>query len=191
MALDLEFNMNDDEFKKSSAEITSDGLRAQRLRELLLAVKEKTYGKFAQERLKLMQMAMGFRPNNAESAEQIAALVVYLKQLEQAAIGDNQSSINGAKYKPLILKEVRWLILLRALTHLHYTCKSLSSIAKTRILNCLGFKGDYEQIQEYRIQCLQNGTNQEIMDINGILNNLREGSAYLEQLQELGKDKKR
>lgn len=119
-------------------------------------IEKETQGKLVSRKLRLMQMSLGFSPNNVDSAKEIMKLVELLERLEHEADEDPQLSVNCGKYKPELFREVRWLLLLKALTHLRYNNAYLDSEEKCNILSILGFIGGYEQIDEYRIQCLKN-----------------------------------
>lgn len=106
---------------------------------------------------KLMQTAIGFKIHDVASAREISKLAVLLDRLEHEAYKDSRLGANCARYKPLVFKEVRWLIMLRVLTYLKYFNVGLDSKEKSDILHILGFSGSYEQIEDYRIQCVKNG----------------------------------
>jgi len=144
------------EYYANSVEIPPISLRARYFCRLLSMIEERTYGKFAREKEKLMQMALGFKVHDVDSAREISKLVTLLDRLEHEAYKDSRLGANCARYKPLVFKEVRWLLMLRALTYLKYFHVGLDSKEKSDILHILGFPGDYEQIEDYRIQCAKN-----------------------------------
>ncbi len=108
------------EYYANSVEIPPISLRARYFCRLLPMIEERTYGKFAREKEKLMQMAIGFKIHDVDSAREISKLVILLDRLEHEAYEDSRLGANCARYKPLVFKEVRWLLMLRALTYLKY-----------------------------------------------------------------------
>jgi hypothetical protein len=61
-----------------------------------------------------------------------------------------------------MFNEVRWLLTLSALTSLKNLDAGLSLSNKEDVLRILGFTSDYDEIDSYRSQCLENGSNEKI-----------------------------
>lgn len=173
---EINFGSTVGELHKIFVEIPPVSLRAGYFRKLLLMIEQRTYGKFGREKEKLMQVAIGFKVHNADDAIQISKLIALLNRLERDAYEDSRLGANCAKYKPLVFKEVRWLLVLRALTYLHYSSGAMGSGEMSEILNILGLTGSYEQINDYRIQCLKNGCDMDISRLAGNLTSLNQFS---------------
>lgn len=166
-----------DKYYTNSVEIPPISLRVRYFCRLLSMIEERTSGRFAREKEKLMQMAVGFKIHDADSAREISKLVVLLERLEREAYNDSRLSAKCARYKPLVFKEVRWLILLRALTCLKYFNLGLDCREKGDILHILGFTGGYEEIEDYRIQCAKNGYG-ESFDVSRLATEIRSLSKF-------------
>ncbi len=144
-------------FDANSVEIPPTSLRAKYFCKLLSMIEKKTKGHLNREKLALMQMAQRFRPHNVDSTREIVKLVEFLERLEHEADVDPQLGVNCRKYKTKLFKEVRWLLLLVALTHLKHSDTSVDSKEKSDILSILGFGRDCTQIDDFRMLCLEKG----------------------------------
>lgn len=153
---DIRYGGEIGEFQKNSVEIPPVSLRAKHLHKLLSMVNEMTSGKLTRERLKLMQMALGFKVHNLDSATEIKKILARLEQLQNEALTDQRLSSNCRTSKPEVFKEVRYLLLLSVLTYLKYSCMNMVIEEKCEILHSLGFDGNHEKIEEYRKQCYKN-----------------------------------
>ena len=152
---EITFNGIVSRFEQTSVEIPPVSLRVRYFRKLLAMVEEKTEGKLNAEKEKLMQMALGIKVYDIESAKQVSKLAGLLDQLEREAAADARLSVNCRRYKPSLYKEVKWLLILRGLTALKIFGRDLGPEEKANILDILGFPGKYEDLGSYRLQCLE------------------------------------
>lgn len=159
-----EINFKDtvDEFQENSVQIPPISLRASYFCNLLSTVEEKTDGVFRKKREQLLKMAIGFKIHSLQDAKEMTNLVKLIDRLEQEAILDPRLSKNCQKHKPRVLNEGKWLLKLRALTYLKYFNPNLNIDTKNEILKILGFKGDYNKVDEFRLECLDKGSKQDI-----------------------------
>lgn len=167
------------EFLEKSVEIPPTSLRVKHFCKLLSMVEEETIGELAGKKEKLMRMALGFKIYSTDSARDLSQLIKLLERLGHEAQEDPRLSGNCRKSKPKVFKEVRCLLMLRALTDLQYLDVSLNSREKSDILHILGFTGGYEQIEDYRIECVKNGCGQDI-DIGRLAGYMRSLNAFKE-----------
>ncbi|MEW6621014.1 MAG: DEAD/DEAH box helicase [bacterium] len=148
------------EFHENSVQIPPLSLRAKYFCKGLAILEQKTVGSRKGELrhpyLNLMRMAIQFKVHNNDEASEISKLIELLDKLEQESQDDPRLSNNCKKNKPKVFNEVKWLLKLTALTSLKYTNIDLEE--KNNILNTLlGFEGDYNEIDNYRVECLKNG----------------------------------
>lgn len=159
-----------EEFQENSVQIPPISLRAKYFCKLLLIIEKRDEGALIREKEKLMGMAIGFRVHNIDDAKEISKLVTRLDRLEKEAHVDTKLKVNCRKHKPQVFREVRWLLKLRALTYLEYFNPSLDSHEKNNILRILGFEGDYNEIDKYKIECLEEGCGQNISELFNKIN---------------------
>lgn len=150
------------EFQENLVQIPPIGLRASYFRKLLSIIEKKTEGALRRERERLLKMAIGFKIHTIKDAGEIANLVQLIDRLEQEALVDPRLSRNCQKHKPRVLNEGKWLLKLRALSHLKYYTPKLNLDTKNGILKILGFKGDYSEVDEFRMDCLKKGYRRDI-----------------------------
>jgi hypothetical protein len=124
--------------------------------QLLSVVEEKTEGQLTNEKLKLMHMAISFKIHDLDSANEIRTLLEHLKKLENAASQDSRLSLNCKICKPQVLKEIRDLLLLKALTCLKYSCTNMDMKEKCEVMKILVSDDDYGKIDNYRMQWPEN-----------------------------------
>ncbi len=168
------------EYYANSVEIPPTSLRARHFRRLLSLIEEKTNGSLVSERLRLMRMALGFSPHDVDSAREIVKLVELLERLAHEAEDEApRLSVNCQRNKPRLFRETRWLLILRALTCLENLNTAPSRGEKYDILQALGFTGGYEEIDNYRIQCLRNGCG-ESMDIARLVDEIRSLNRFVQ-----------
>lgn len=154
-----------EEFQENSVQIPPISLRAKYFCKLLSMIEKRDEGALIKEKEKLMGMTIGFKVHNIDDAKEISKLVTLLDRLEKEAHVDPRLSGNCRKHKPQVFHEVRWLLKLRALTYLEYFNPSLDSHEKNNILRILGFEGDYNEIDNYKIECLEKGYGQNISQL--------------------------
>lgn len=162
---EINFKSAVDKFQENSVQIPLISLRAKYFCKLLSIIEKRDEGALEREKEKLMGMALGFKIHNIDDARKISKLVTLLDRLEQEAHADPRLSGNCSRHKPLVFREVKWLLKLRALTHIKYFNPDLGLYEKNNILNILGFEGDCSGIDEYRIKCLENGYGQNISQL--------------------------
>jgi len=155
---ELSLSSTVDGFEERSVQIPPTSLRARELYRLLSKANEKTMGKFVRETDVLSRHAIGFKVCTIEDAMEISRIATQLEQLEREAMDDPRlsESCRRGGYKHRMFREVRYLLKLRALTYLKYF-SNLSLDEKRWALSILGFDGDYDRVDEYRLRCLEKG----------------------------------
>lgn len=163
-----------EEFQEKAVEIPPINLRVKYFYKLLLFVEKKDYGALEKEKLELMKMSIGFKIFNLDDAKEISRIVSLLERLEHDASTDDRLSSTCRECKPPLFCEVKWLLKLRALTYLKYLNPSLDISEKENMMEILGFNRDYNEIDNYRMECLKNGYGSGYgrMDVSSLIKSL-------------------
>lgn len=161
---DINFNGLVDGFEKNSVQIPPISLRTKYFSKLLSFIEKKYEGAFEREKIKIIEMVLGFKIYHLDDAKEISNLYSLLEKLEKEAYEDPRLSGNCRKNKPKILHEVKWLLKLRALTFLKIN-NNLSDMDKLEILEILGFEKNIDKIDEFRKDCLEKGTKTSVMGL--------------------------
>ena len=170
---EINFKNTIGKFHDNSVQIPPLNLRAKYFFKLLTFIEEKVEGALKKEKVNLIGFAMKFKIKNIDDAREISRIILLLDELEQEAFEDSRLSKNCEKNKTQLFREVKWLIQLRALTDLKYFCSKLDVNEKETIIQILGFKGNYNQIDNFRKMCLENGNKRNINQLIKYINNVK------------------
>ncbi|AGG07009.1 MULTISPECIES: DEAD/DEAH box helicase [Dehalococcoides] len=151
---DLKFAQHGDSYSLSPVEIPPINLRIKHFYNLMDIIENKYEGKLEKETRQLMRAALTLRPNTIENAREIQKLIIQLEQLESKSRNQQTGSYNYRKYKPELYKEVKWLLKLSVFTYIKYSEKLKLENLQKELLETLGYEGDPSQIDNYRIECL-------------------------------------
>lgn len=157
--------------------------KAKNLYDTVDKINQATMGKFVRQKETLFRLANKFGITSSKDAEIVTEIAKKLERLEEEAKNDGRLSVNAERHKPQVFKEVRWFLLLKALSSLKINSLNIIDEEKKDILLKLGFEGNVEDINKYREKCLLEGKG---VTIENLVFNLRSRAGLYKSIKSSG-----